>query len=297
MIVTCLIGDPVAQSVSPYMYNYFAQRAGFDYYSHIKLRVFSDDKRNLPKALGAVKTLSFSGINITIPYKIEVMKYLDEIDSRAKAAGAVNTIINKNGKLIGYNTDGIGALLAIESRLKKIKSNDRVVVFGAGGAARAIVATISQKTKKIIVLNRKDDFHLAESLKNNLKKVKSQIEILPIIHKNIIKSFSDADFVINATSVGMFPNNKDSILSPAQLSEINLKSPLKNKYFFDAVFNPYTTAFLTMAKKYGANICQGLYMTIYQGAASFELWTGEKIVQKDIEFVHKLIKQKMGIKD
>lgn len=293
MIITCLIGDPVAQSVSPHMYSYFGQKAGFDYYSHIKLRVPADNKKNLPNALEAIKTLGFQGINITIPYKIEVMKYLDIIDPRAEATGAVNAIIFKKEKMAGYNTDGIGALMAMENKLRKITQKDRVVIFGAGGVSRAVTAGICARTKNITVFNREEDFHLAESLKKQMKKMKISLEILPIKHQDIVKKVAQAQFVVNATSVGM--QSKDSIISRNEFAEINLKSPIKNKYFFDVVFNPYTTQFLTLADKYKAKICQGLYMTIYQGAASFELWTQKRVDQKDIEFIHQFIKNKMGI--
>lgn len=292
-IITCLFGDPVAQSVSPYMYGHFAKKAGIAYYSHLKIRVPKEQKGALRKAIQAAQTLGFAGINITVPYKMEVMKYLDGIDSRAKAIGAVNAIVSREGKLIGYNTDGLGSLSAIENQLHKIKIGDKVVVFGAGGAARAIVGTILPITKNIIVIQRKDDFHLASWFKKSMKGIK----ILPLNDKNILESVSTANFVIQATSVGMIPNNKDSIISEKLFVQINQLSPLRKKLFFDSVYNPYQTKFLSLAKKYGAKVCQGLYMMAYQGAASFELWLGRKVAKKDIEGAIKILKQKLGIKN
>lgn len=294
MIITCLLGDPVSQSVSPSMYNYFGEKAGFDYYSHVKVRVPKEDRKNLPRALEAVKTLGFSGINITIPYKLDVMKYLDVLDDKAKAIGAVNAIVNAGGRLTGFNTDGRGALYAMENRLRRITSKDRVAIFGAGGAARAIIAAISERTRRIIVLNRESDFEMAETLQKQLKKLTGSLEILPISNANLIGSVAEAQFVVNATSVGM--QSKESIISKSQFAEIHRKASLRQKYFFDAVFNPYITTFLRLAHSYGAKICPGLYMTIYQGAASFELWTGKKVSKKDIEIAHRIMKKKMGLK-
>ncbi len=294
MTITCLMGDPVTQSVSPFMYNYFGQQTGSDFYSHIKVRVPKEDKKNLPRALAAAKTLGFVGLNITIPYKLEVMQYLDGIDQEAKAIGAVNAIVHTKGKLIGYNTDGRGALMAIENRLRTITSRDRVAVLGAGGASRAIIAAISQRTKRITVLNREEDFSLAETMQKQFKKLNSSLKILPLTSKNIVSAVGAAQFVVNATSVGM--QSTESVVSKDQFIEINRAVSLRDKYFFDAVFNPYETCFLKLAEKQGATICQGLYMTLYQGAASFELWTGKKVAKKNIEFAHQLIRKKMGLK-
>jgi len=278
------------------MYNYFGFRAGLPYYSHIKIRVHAENEGNLKKAIQAAKFLGFAGINITIPYKTKVLKYLDKIDKKAAAAGIVNAIVNRNGKLVGYNTDSAGALLAIEKRLRKIKASDKILIFGAGGASRAVTVAISTRTKNITLINRKEDFQLAQSLRDDVKKLGISINILPLNEENIIREFVRADFVINATRLGMVPNIKESIISKSQFSKISKLTPLKKKLFFDVVFNPYTTEFLKMAKKYNAKTCQGLYMTIYQGAASFELWTGKKVSKKDVDFIHKVIKQKMGIK-
>jgi shikimate dehydrogenase len=186
--------------------------------------------------------------------------------------------------------------------LRKLKREDKVVIFGAGGAARAIVGTILPITKNITVLQRKDDFYLAESLKKSMKKIK----ILSLNDKNIIQAFIPADFVLNATSVGMLGQEKESIISKKLFAELNRKSSLRKKFFFDTVYNPYQTEFLSIAKQYGAKVCQGLYMMAYQGAASFELWTGphtkfgggagKKVEKKDVEEAIKILKQKLGVK-
>lgn len=291
MIVTCLIGDPVEHSLSNYMYNYFAKKVGLNY-GHVKFKVSSKNRNNLKIAIQALKILGINGANITIPYKVKVMRYLDKIDKTAKAIGAVNTIINKNNKLIGYNTDGVGAIQAIEKYLREIKPSDQIVVFGAGGVARVVVFELSKKTKKITVLNRTPDFYLAQNLRNDFIKFNNQIEILPLNDMNIIKETVKSDFVINATSVGMFPNTKESLLSKSQFAIINTRSPVKNKYFFDVVY-PHLTKFLSIAKeKYNAKVCPGLYMTIYQGIKTFKLWTEKDVPENCVNFVYKLLKSK-----
>lgn len=293
MIITCLIGDPVEHSVSNYMYNYFAEKVGLNY-GHAKFLVSSKDKNNLKLAIQALKILNINGANITIPYKISVMKYLDEIDKRARLIGAVNVIANKNKRLIGYNTDGVGAISAIEKYLRKIKSKDQIVVFGAGGVARAIIFELSKKTKKITVINRKSDFYLAKNLKIDFLKINNQIKILSLSDENVIKEVINSNFIINATSVGIWPNAKKSLMSKFHFAQVNKYSPIKDKYFFDVVFNPYLTKFLLTAKHYKAKVCPGLYMMIHQGIKSFEIWTGKIIPLKYDKQISNLLIKKLN---
>jgi len=274
------------------MYNYFAEKVGLDY-SHVKFEVSSDNENNFKAAIQSLRTLNIRGANITLPYKLEVIKYLDEIDETAALIGAVNTIVNKDGKLIGYNTDGKGALLAIDKHLKKITREDKVVVFGAGGAARAIIFEISKRTNNITIVNRPPDFYLAENIKKDFEKINARIKVLLLNDKNIIHTVIDSDFIINATSVGMFPYIKDSLLSELHFCEIDSFSPIKNKYFFDVVYNPYLTKFLSTAKGYKAKVCSGLFMMIYQGVRSFRLWTERDVDDKYVRGVSNLLKQKL----
>ena len=295
MIVTCLIGDPVEQSVSEYMYNFFAEKVDLNY-SHVKFRIPSRKRSSLKRALQSLRVLNMRGANITFPFKIKVMKYLDEINKDAVLIGAVNLIVNKNGRLVGFNTDGKGALLAIEKHLKNIEPTDKIVVFGAGGAARAIIYEIAKRTQNITVINRAADFYLAKKLRKDFIKIISGIKILPLSNKNLIRTIIEADIIINATPVGMFPRIQNSLLSEINFSKINSFAPIKDKYFFDVVYNPYLTKFLSIAKRYKAKICPGLYMMIYQGLSSFKLWTGKDIQRTGIiNEVHGLLKQKLAL--
>jgi len=279
MIVTCLIGDPVQHSVSNYMYDYFANEIGIEY-SHVKFRISSKNKNNLKLAIDALRALGIKGANVTLPYKTEVMKYLDRIDGPARLAGAVNTILNRNNKLIGYNTDGRGAIMGIERHLKRIDKDDYITILGAGGAARAILFELLKKTKNITIINRKVDFSIAENLKLDFKKIGKKIEILPLNDANIISGVSKANIIINATPVGMFPKTRRSLISEDHFKKINEISAIENKYFFDVIFNPQLTKLLLISKRYGAKICSGLYMLIYQGTESFKIWTGVQISNK-----------------
>lgn len=290
MMVTCLIGDPVEHSVSDIMYNYFAKRVKMRY-SHVKFRVDSKNESNLKLAINALGVLGITGANITIPYKVDVIKFLDYVDSEAKYFGAVNTIINKNGRLNGYNTDGKGAIAAMEKKLRKIKPSDKVLILGCGGTARSIIFEIYKKTKNLTILNRSFNSSRMKKVKSDFREYR--LRFLPLTERNIINEIINANFVLNTTPVGMYPNTNSSILSESMVSKIDSKSSLNKKYFFDAVFNPYFTKFLKTAKSHGAKVCSGLYMMVYQGAESFKLWTGKRVSAKDIKAAFELSRTRL----
>lgn len=291
--LTCLLGDPVDHSVSDLMFQYFAKITGVDNYKHLKLRVPSDNKENLKIALKAISMFDFSGANITLPYKEEVIKYIDIIDDLAKGIGAVNTIVNKNGKLIGYNTDSSGAVKAIEENLRPVNLSDRVMILGAGGAARAIIAGLSDKVNRIIVLNRNSDLNRALKLKEDFSYIKTPIEIKELIDQDIIYSLENSDIIINATPVGMYPNSGETILKKKHIESIDHQSGIENKIFFDAIFNPFITPFLKLAQSYGCKVCPGIYMMIYQGLEAFNLWTNRKVPTKEINNIYLLLRNKI----
>lgn len=288
-IITCLIGDPVEHSVSDIMFGRFAKLTGIENYSHLKFRVAKTNPTNLSNALKALPILGIAGANITLPYKESAMQYLDFVDKTAQFVGAVNTIVNKNGKLIGYNSDGIGAVTAIKKKLKPIKSTHKIVIFGAGGASRAIIGSLP-KVSQIILLIRHLDSKQAERLKKDFASYGINIEYRTLTDKNIISAIKDADFVINATPVGMYPKSDSSIITKNHLESIG-KSRIKTIAFFDAVFNPFETKFLKLAKRYGARTCPGIYMMIYQGIQAFKLWTGKRVLDGSIEAEANLLKK------
>lgn len=294
-IITCLIGDPVEHSVSDIMFRYFAKLTGIENYNHLKFRVRKNNPKNLKIAIRSISALGMAGANITLPYKESAIKYLDVINKTVKSVGAVNTIVNRKGKLVGYNTDGYGAVKAIETKLRPIKKTDKVLIFGAGGAARAIIGSFP-KINRITILIRASSFNRAKKLKKDFVSYGSdKIKIKFLTDQNIISEIKEANFVINATPVGMYPKDNTSLVNKAHLNKIR-KSIIKNTMFFDAVFNPFETKFLRLARQYGAKTCPGIYMMIHQGLKAFKLWTGKRvpgnIAEKTAELLQKIIDSK-----
>ncbi|PIR87586.1 MAG: shikimate dehydrogenase [Candidatus Harrisonbacteria bacterium CG10_big_fil_rev_8_21_14_0_10_45_28] len=292
--ITCLIGDPVEHSVSDVMFQYFAKLTGIENYNHLKFKISKNNPENLKIAMRAISVFGIAGVNITLPYKENVVKYLDIVDKTAQLVGAVNTIVNKRGKLIGYNTDGHGAIKAIETKLRPIKGTDKIVIFGAGGAARAIIGSLPQ-ISSLIVLSRASDFNRAEKLRKDFAKHGFKIETKPLTDKNITSEIKKANFVINATPVGMYPKSNDSIINKNHLNSIS-KSTIRSIGFFDAVFNPFETKFLRLVKQHGAKTCSGIYMMVYQGIKAFELWTGKKVPGESVEKVSRLLQKVINSK-
>jgi shikimate dehydrogenase len=223
---------------------------------------FDVDPLNLKSAIDGAKSLNIKGFNVTIPHKIEVMKHLDEIDEVAALIGAVNTIDFKDMK--GYNTDGIGAVKAIEE-VTSIK-NRNVVVAGAGGASRAISFYIAKYgADSLTILNRNvekaDNLAKDVSSSNLINDVKS--DSMSEINSHV----ADADILIDTTPVGMHPNVDDE---PIVLAD-NMHDDL---VVFDAVYNPNDTVLIKEAVKAGAEPVYGIKMLLYQGAESFRIWTG-----------------------
>jgi len=291
--VTCLLGDPVEHSVSDDMFQYFAKLTGVENYNHLKFRVSKANPENLEIAMRALSAFGIAGANITLPYKEEAIKYLDAVDETVRLMGAVNTVVNRKGKLIGYNTDGYGAIRTIETKLKPIKGSDKIVIFGAGGAARAIIGSLPQ-IFRVTVLSRTSDLSQAEKLKRDFVKCGVRIETKCLSDQNIISAIKQADFVVNATPVGMYPKGSASLIHKHHLDNIG-KSTIRNIGFFDAVFNPFETEFLELAKQYGARTCPGIYMMIHQGIKAFELWTGGVVAEEGIEEIAKFLHRRIQI--
>lgn len=277
MYYSALIGKPVDHSVSSELFALFADFLKLDY-GHLKIEVPSADK--LENFMECLKKLGFVGINVTLPYKTDIMKFLDSVSEEAGVIGAVNTVAFKNGKSMGYNTDSLGAVCAIEEKLKNISVDDHILVFGAGGAARAIIYELAKKNSHIVVINR--TIVKARKISQDFAEF-SHVEVLELNDYNVAKAIERFDIIINATSLGMFPNNETSIIRDNVFSELN---DLKGKYFFDAVFNPYETKFLLDAQKRGAKTCPGTYMMIYQAIEAFKIWTGMEIEGINPDFLN-----------
>jgi shikimate dehydrogenase len=255
-----VIGDPIEHTLSPTIHN-----AAFN---HLKLDfvflAFRVKATELENAIRGMRGLGIHGLNVTMPHKGTVIAYLDMVDSTVKFLGSANTILNKNGKLSGFNTDGAGALKALRENGINL-SGKKVVLLGAGGAAKAIAFSLAKEVGELVVLNRAAEKakKLAEALELALNKKVVGGALSP---DTIAENLQDSDVLINATSVGMHPEADQSIVPP-QL----LRSDLT---VMDIVYNPVETKLAKAAKAAGAKVISGVEMLIYQGAASFEIWTG-----------------------
>lgn len=247
--VFCVIGNPVFHSLSPKMHNAAFEAADFD---GVYLAFEVED---LPSAVNGIRALGIRGISVTIPHKISVMAYLDEIDETAGKIGAVNTIVNQGGMLRGYNTDCDGAVAALTEKVDI--SEKRILIIGAGGAARAIGFGVAGRGGRVCFCNRTEGKakRLAQELQSSFCPLKDVAD-------------DDWDILINTTSVGMMPKTEDMPL-PESLLE-------PGRVVMDIVYNPLRTLLLDKAEKRGCTTVDGAAMFIHQGACQFELWTGMK---------------------
>jgi len=257
-----VIGNPIQHTLSPTIQNSAFNHLNLDFI----FLAFKVKTAELEMAIQGMRSLDIHGLNVTMPHKNMVINYLDEIDSTVESLNSANTIVNKKGRLLGFNTDGIGAVKALQENGVDLSSS-KVVLLGAGGAGRAIAFSIADKVEDLIVLNR--DITKAKNLELNLKlKFNKNIHYGTLSQDSIQKNLRSSDLLINATNVGMGPNSKLSIVNPKLLTS--------DLTVMDIVYNPLETKLLSDAKIVGAKTINGLEMLIYQGAASFELWTGRK---------------------
>jgi len=257
--VVGVIGDPVEHSLSPLMHNAAFRHLDLDYIYvpyHVK-------KGTLKSAIVGAESLGIKGLNVTIPHKTEVIKYLDSLDKSAELIGAVNTIKFDNNHAKGYNTDGIGAVRAIEEVSSVI--NKKVILLGAGGAARAIAFQILlDGAESLVIANR--TLKKAEQLQGDLvEKLDANVKSIDLGEK-LKKELANADILINTTPIGMYPNIDQKPLVKAELMYESLVVK-------DCVYNPLKTGLIKEAEKCGATTISGLKMLIYQGMEAFRIWT------------------------
>lgn len=256
--VYAVIGDPIGHSMSPAMQNKAFQNEKLDA-EYLAFHVKPDC---LEDAIKGMKALGISGFNITIPHKETVIPFLDDVDELAKAIGAVNTVINKDGRLIGYNTDGVGYIKALQEVHSFELTTKKTLLIGAGGAARAIYFTlVKEGVKKVDIANRTKD--RAVSLISDCPYENSS---LALTLEEAEQKIAEYDLIIQTTSIGMSPNVDDSPLDVTNIKPTALVS--------DIIYNPLKTKILRDAEKNGAEVQNGVGMFVYQGAIAFQLWTG-----------------------
>lgn len=274
-ILTGLFASPSAHSISPIIHNNAFEKLGLNY---VYLS-FEVNKDNLKDAAQSIKTLNMRGVNLSMPNKKEVIQYLDEISETAKLSQSVNTIVNDNGILKGYSTDGKGFFKSLEE--EKIFMKDKnITILGTGGASIAIISqAVFEGIKNIFVFKRDKNWNEQKKILDNIaSKTNCNIELNSLEDKNILKrKIEESDLLINATSVGM----KEDF------------SLIEDKSFFrkdlivsDIIYNPEKTKLLQIAEKEGCKIINGIGMLLYQGALSFELWTNKKM---PVDYIKEII--------
>jgi shikimate dehydrogenase len=255
-----ILGDPVDHSLSPAIHNCAFRKVGVD----ALYVAFQVKKSDLRSAVHGTVALGIRGFNVTVPHKIAITKYLEQLDEVAAAVGSVNTVLNLDGVLKGFNTDVAGAIETIKTKRLKGAS---ILIIGAGGAGRAIAHAFAPKAERTVILNR--TVSKARALEHQLRRRYG----VKVISSNIcaqrrLREFvTTADIIVNASSMGMRGKNN----LPIKKEWLN-----QSQIVFDLVYEPLNTTLLRSAKDAGAETINGVEMLLNQGANCFELWTGKK---------------------
>lgn len=255
--VLTIIGDPVSHSFSPVMHNYISQKLGMDYvYTALNVK-----KNDLKAAIEGIRALGIAGANITSPHKFEALALMDELSDKARRFGSVNTLVNKNGKLSGFNTDADGFYRSLIRSGANIEKSD-ILFIGAGGATKPVITLFADKgAKSISIINRTEE--KARDICRHVKGVSGYDVEIGDKKKHY-------DIVINTTTLGMHPYEDQCPVSEMPYAD-------EGTLAADMIYNPEETLFLKMAKKRGAKTVNGLGMLIYQGMIAYELFTGAKL--------------------
>jgi shikimate dehydrogenase len=269
-----IIGYPVEHSMSPAMHNAAFKALGLD----AEYRLAPVKPGQLEEFIDKLREGEVMGASVTIPHKVEVMRHLDHIDETARAIGAVNTIVHRESRLYGYNTDGTGGVGALTEEYGSLKDRN-VTILGAGGASRAITYQVSRVDCRVTVLNR--SVERARHLVNDLKP-QASAELSYGGFTQLPDIIDDTDVLINTTSVGMSPNVSDSPV-PEGLLHGGL-------FVYDVVYNPVKTKLLRDAEAKGAGTLSGVKMLVYQGAEAFRMWTG---VEPPVQLMQKVVEDRL----
>lgn len=256
-----VIGNPVEHSLSPVLHNEAFRQNGLN----ICYAAFC--VKDLAQAVAGVRALNLLGLSVTIPHKVAILPYLDEVDETAARIGSVNTVLNREGTLIGYNSDGLGALRALREAGVE-PNNGRVVILGSGGAARAIAFTLGNEVplKELVLLGI--DMNECRSLGEDLRAALSfPVYWEALSQETLARHSRESDGIIHCTPVGMSPKTEESLLERKDLRS--------SQFVLDIVYNPLKTRLLREAEAAGCTVIQGVEMFIHQAVFQFELWTGE----------------------
>ncbi|HTZ19180.1 MAG TPA: shikimate dehydrogenase [Dissulfurispiraceae bacterium] len=271
--ITGLFGYPVEHSLSPFMHNAAFERLNLDY-CYVTFSVHPD---HLGDAVQGIRALSLSGINVTVPHKERVMAFLDEISEEAQFIGAVNTIKNEDGRLIGFNTDGRGFMQSLAEAGISAKDS-KVLIVGTGGAARAIGYYLCKEAAEVYLFDV--DSPKADALAKHLKGVRQNADTIDSASMKSNEFIGAMDIIINATPLGLKPGDP----SPVDISLIS-----RNHVVCDLIYKG--TPVLRAAAEKGCRTMHGLGMLLWQGVIAFEIWTG---VKPPVEVMKEALLKKMA---
>lgn len=268
--LTGLIGSPVAHSISPQMHNEAFRQLGLDYV----YLAFDLGDSDLKKAVEGLKEIGICGFNITMPYKIRMLEFMDELTPAARIAQACNTVIVRDGKMTGHTTDGIGFMQSVTDAGHDIIGK-KMSILGAGGAATAIITQAAlDGVSHIDIFRRNRPEAFAETLafaKTVQENTDCHVNVYDIADINQMKQSLDSSAIlVNATNVGMAPHTDECPIPDSSLLHPEL-------IVSDIIYNPRKTKLYQMAEQAGCPAFNGMYMLLFQGAASFECWTGQKM--------------------
>ena len=274
--LTALLGSPVAHSISPLMHNEAFQLLDLDY----TYLCFEVNEETLPAAVDGLKACGIRGFNLTMPNKNKIVELLDELSPAARLIGAVNTVVNDDGHLIGYNTDGVGYMQAVKDAGYDI-TGKTITIMGAGGAATAICAQAALDGVEKIHIFARETSRFWDRTQKLAENINSTLPCKAVLHENkdtaaLAQAISESALLLNATSVGMAPNTEGTIIEDTSLYHPDL-------IVSDVIYNPLETRFLKEAREAGCRTFNGMYMLLYQGAEAFRLWTGKEMPVKEIK--------------
>jgi len=259
-----IFGHPISHSLSPKMQNAAIKAAGLEQeYVYLPFDIFPED---LACAVKSLRVLGSRGVNVTIPHKEGVILHLDELNTQAQAVQAVNVIVNENKRLIGYNTDGIGFIRSLKDDAGIDPRGRKVLVLGAGGAAKSIAAALaSAGADQLVIVNR--TINRAQSIAEIVRGFGGRAKVFDFSSEGLKREIAASHIIVNTTSVGLYP--PDQSLITDYLDYLN-----KDQLVSDIIYHPQETLLLKQAKMRGCNTLSGAGMLIYQGAEAFRLWTG-----------------------
>lgn len=281
---TCgLIGNPVEHTLSPLIHNTLAARLG----QELVYVPFHVEQGRLAEAVKGAEALNILGMNVTVPYKSEVMACLAKVDDLARNIGAVNTLVRTEGGYRGYNTDMEGLYRAMQSEGIRI-AEERIILLGAGGAARAVAwLCVAKGAERVYLLNRTLD--RAETVAAEVNTSAGREAVRPMKLAEYEQIPEGKYLAIQGTSVGLSPNDEDVVIADAAFYE-------KVHTGFDLIYNPWETKFMRLVKAYGGRAYNGLKMLLYQGIIAYELWNGVKVSEKDAQIVYERLKNAVSPK-